>query len=162
MDGVLDEHMSANAQEFQGILTGRSSAPLSQGVVAGLVGLLDASSVMIAGWLVHLGIQGSLGGASKSWVLVAVAATVLVLVFNSAGMYRFPVIMRPARNVSRMVALAAGVAMALVALGYALEVRTGLSRASMLGWLCLTIALVIGLRLAIAALMVRLAQTGRA
>jgi Undecaprenyl-phosphate glucose phosphotransferase len=155
--------MSASAREFEQVLTRRSSAALSQGIVAGLVGLLDAVSVLAGAIIAFVMSQSShVGAASPPLILVALAAAVLILVFSAAGLYRFPVIMRPASSVAMMAVLAVSVGIALIALGYALDVHTtGLPRASMLGWLCTTVGFVVVLRFLMATSMMSLARAGR-
>jgi Undecaprenyl-phosphate glucose phosphotransferase len=157
--GIL---MSAKADLVRQLAAQRVPAPLSQDVVAGIVVFSDALSVLLSALLVHGVFEFARGyGPFPPLGVVALATTALLLSFNAADLYRFPVIMRPAEHMTKVMVMCIGVGMALVALGFALKVLVDFSRAWALMWLLTSIGLVLGFRFLVSTSMRRLAKAGR-
>lgn len=158
----LGSFMSAKADQVQRLTGRHASRPLSQEVVVGIVLITDAFSVLLAAILVHGVFELTRGYTSiPPFGVVVLAAMMLLLSFNAADVYRFPVVMRPMGYLSKMVVVSVGVAMALVVLGFAMKVLVGFSRAWALSWLISTVVLLLGFRFLVAASMRRLAEAGR-
>lgn len=142
---------------------GRSPTPLSQQVLAGLVSFMDFASVILAAAGVNALPMASRQSGEILPVpgVVVLAAAVLCLALNAAGLYRFPAITSPARHVTRMILTSVGVAFGLVAAGIGLLELGGFSRNGLVAWLSATVAFLIGFRFVVAVQLRRLAEKGR-
>jgi Undecaprenyl-phosphate glucose phosphotransferase len=139
----------------------RRRAPLSQGVVAGLVALGDGLAIVIPGLLIHVlygsGADDDLPGRVG---IVTLAAGILVLLFHAAGLYRFPAVMSPKASAARIVGICMIAALALLALAFGLKISSHYSRFWAGSWLLTATLAVLALRLLIADSMKRLAKSG--
>ena len=142
--------------------SGHSPMPLSQEFVSGLAVITDAVAVVLAAIAVQLAFLVTRGeAASVSIGMFCFASIGMGLTFRVAGLYRFPVLMRPARYLHRLIGYATAVAMGLVAAGFAAHVLDGFSRLWAGSWLVLGIVLIVGFRFTIASLLRRLSISGR-
>src|SRR5262245_11736621 len=98
--------MSASVQTVQDILARRNqAAPLSQSVVAGIVGILALSAVVIAA-LVIMAILGRVSFNDTSEIAaIGLCALLLLLGLHAAGSYDFRAIMNPARRLATTIAV---------------------------------------------------------
>jgi len=140
----------------------RRPAALSRGIFAGIVSFWDVLATMLAGlavwWFYRASSPDTL---TADMAAVTLGALLIVLAFHAAGLYRFPVIMRPGRHLGRVFAVCCAVFLFLAALAFALKVSGDFSRLWMFCWMAGTIALIGAGRGFVAVMLQRLARSGR-
>ena len=139
-----------------------STAPLSPGFLAGVAGICDVAGIVLAGISLQLiGWRAIDFGSSQYLGALAMYTLLSVLAFNSAGFYRFNVIVNPLRNWGRFAAVLTLVFAGMTALAFAFKVSADFSRLMAFSWLFASIAFVCGLRWAVAHRFRSLARAGR-
>jgi Undecaprenyl-phosphate glucose phosphotransferase len=154
--------MSAEVEHFEQRASPRRTASLSQDVMSGIVMICDGVAVVSTAFLGQLILV--IAGYQPLGVsigLVGLAATLSLLSFSAAGLYRFPSIMRPGDQVKKIFATCLGVAVGLVAVGFSFDINARFSRLWGLAWLVSAIFGVIGFRILVAGLLRSLAEAGR-
>jgi len=143
-------------------LTRRAHAPLSQRVVEGLTGALDALAAALTGIVVHILLSnGWKFPQTPELAAIGLFTLLLVLGLHVAGSYNFRAIMRPMQQLPTIAAVAGAVLLVLVALAFALKISTQFSRLWTFSWLLSSIVAVLVVRLLMAKLLRQLAAAGR-
>jgi Undecaprenyl-phosphate glucose phosphotransferase len=154
--------MAVNAERLCAGTDARNR-PLSQSIVAGVAGMLDFGVAMLAGLAIHLVYVAPV--VQDKFPLYLAATTLysacLVQSLYAAGMYRFTVLMAPARHAGRQLGVYVLLFMVLLACGFALKISDEFSRVWAFSWLAVMMALGTGSRFAIASLVRKAAEAGR-
>ena len=139
----------------------RPQAPLSQGVVEGITGALDALATMVAGLVLH-GMM-SKGPLVQAPELAAMGLSTLLVVLglHAAGAYNFRAVMRPMQQLPKIGLIVSAVFLVLVTLAFALKISTEFSRLWTFSWLLSAIGAVLLFRILMALVLRRLAAAGR-
>ena len=153
--------MSASIQTVRDILARREvAAPLSQSVVAGIVGLLDVLAVLGAGIVMMLVLGVKVDGASEG-AAIGLCTLLIVLGLHAAGCYDFRAIMSPARRAPTTIAVCVLVYLVLIALAFAFKISSEISRLWAFSWMLSLVLLVLTFRAIAATVTRRLAEAGR-
>jgi Undecaprenyl-phosphate glucose phosphotransferase len=153
--------MSASVQTVQDILQRHEvAAPLSQSVVAGLVGFLDLGAVATCGLLI-VAILGRVTVGPAEIAAISLCALLLVLGLHAAGAYDFRAIMNPGRSAPLVIAVSAFVFLVLIALAFAFKMSSDISRLWAFSWMTSVVVLVLIFRGIAATVTRRLAEAGR-
>src|SRR5688572_2565652 len=138
--------MSVSVETLQDAVKRRNvAAPLSQSVVAGIVGVLDISAVAISG-LAMVGALERVKSAAAELAAIALCALLVVLGLHAAGSYGFRVIMNPARRAPVIAAVCGLVFLVLIALAFAFKISSDISRLWAFTWMIGMIVLILGFR----------------
>jgi Undecaprenyl-phosphate glucose phosphotransferase len=139
----------------------RAPAALSQGIIEGLVGVLDAVAVCASGLvLLKLLSDGPIGVQRDELAVVVLFTVLMVLGLHAAGAYSFRAIMRPLRHAHSIVVVCGLAFMALTVLAFALKISADFSRVWTFSWVVASIVVVLLLRLIVASSLHRLAAEG--
>ena len=154
--------MSASVQTVQDILARRAvAAPLSQSVVAGIVGVLDLCAVLAAG-VVMMAILGRVNlNDTPELAAIALCALLLLLGLHAVRAYDFRTIMNPLRSAATIVAVCGLVFMVLLALAFAFKISSAISRLWAFSWMLSLVLLILTFRAIAATVTRRLAEAGR-
>ena len=154
--------MSASVQTVQDILARRAvAAPLSQSVVAGIVGVLDLCAVLAAG-VVMMGVLGRVNlNDTPELAAIALCALLLLLGLHAVRAYDFRTIMNPLRSAATIVAVCGLVFMVLLALAFAFKISSAISRLWAFSWMLSLVLLILTFRAIAATVTRRLAEAGR-
>ena len=140
-----------------------AEVPLSQSIIIGITGILDAAATIISGLLVYaLYVAGE--NPDKLYfyaVTVGLYAVVFVQTLYAAGMYRFARIIEPGGQVPRIVTVGTILFLVFLACGFILKISADYSRVWAFGWLAVSMVAVVMSRFAVASLVRRWATSGR-
>lgn len=116
-------HASAYPVEQAAARAHLLGASLSSSIVSGLVGMLDALCVLLPGIAIYVSYVGA-GEPTTHLYLSAlfIAALLIVAAFHAAGLYKFELIIRPHRQIRRVVTGCLLVFLILVTLAFALKI----------------------------------------
>ena len=100
--------------------------PLSQSIVAGIAGIADFSLATLSGLAVYFIYVAPVVEGKLELYCTAIGLFALLLVQSlyAAGMYRFSVLMSPARHAGRQLAVYAVLFLLFIAFGFALKIST--------------------------------------
>jgi Undecaprenyl-phosphate glucose phosphotransferase len=140
----------------------RTHAPLSQRVVEGITGAMDAAAAVLTGIVLHAILsKGPLFPQPQEFAAIGLYTLLLVLGLHVTGAYNFRAIVRPLHQLPTIAAVAVAVMFVLVTLAFALKISTSFSRLWTFSWLLSSIAAVLLVRVAMATMLRQLAAAGR-
>jgi Undecaprenyl-phosphate glucose phosphotransferase len=157
--------MAASSERLlaQGAGVASRTHPLSQGIVAGIAAILDFGVSALTGLAVYFAYVAPVVEGKLALYCTAIALFSLLLVQSlyAAGLYRFHVLMAPARHIGQFLAVFSILFLAFVAGGFALKISAEFSRVWAFGWLVLALACGVAARFAVAELVRAGALAGR-
>lgn len=139
-----------------------AAASLSQSIVVGITGMLDAAAVLITGLATFALYVAGNHPEKLAFYAAAVAlyAFFFVQTLYVAGMYRFARIIEPGRQVPRIVAASSLLFLIFLAFGFILKISAEYSRLWAFSWLAVGMVAVVANRFAVAYLVRRWAARG--
>lgn len=140
----------------------RVKARLSQGIVEGIVGILDSAAVVVTGLVVAL-LYGRESFSADRPEVVAIVLFVLLMVLGLrvTGAYSFVTVMRPGRQAASIVVVCGLVFLTLLTLAFALKISAEFSRVWAFTWLISATCLILLQRGLIAVALRNLSAAGR-
>jgi Undecaprenyl-phosphate glucose phosphotransferase len=134
----------------------------SAGFFAGIVLLCDIAGIILCGVASHVAFtRGMSEGLSRHLMAVALLGVLAILALHSTGLYHFAAVVDPRRQILRISATVFAIFCLLASAAVAFDVSGLLPFNWALGWIALTIAVLILARVMVARFIRSLARTGK-
>ncbi len=128
-------HVSAHPVEPAAFRSTALSKRLSPSIVSGIVGVLDAVSVIGPGLLIYIAYVGWRAQTTQLYVsAILITAFVIMMAFYLAGLYKFETISHLYRQLRKVSTMCAIVSLSLIALTFALKMSAEFSRVWAFSW----------------------------
>ncbi len=140
----------------------RRLAPLSRHVVPGLVAIVEAALVFLTSILIcWIHILPTFPNLTPQYVTVSVFyVSLIVLCFKAAGLYQLERMIRPSRNWTKILSICGLIFFGLLTLGFVLKISANFSRVWAVASLVASVAVILAVRIAAAAIIRHTALAG--
>lgn len=141
---------------------GRGSLPIAASVISGLGAAIDSLAIVLSGTVTYLMFPRVSWAHYDLYAAAVLSIWISVLIlFQLGGLYRFGALVRPWRQLDRIIVSFATAFLFLLAAAFAFKVSASFSRVWVSSFAVTALSVLIVLRLVFAAVVQRLARQGR-